>query len=162
MSDRADRAAGALLGMAAGDALGAGYEFGPPLPADADVQMIGGQILILEQVFFDTDRDTIKPRSFHILQAVADVLAAQTLFDVPPPATTRPDGWPPTRYEAKALAEDLRAKVIGEGANLGITQALAIPKLTDGIHVCKCLDNLILVMVECIVIWNIESVKCGL
>jgi outer membrane protein OmpA-like peptidoglycan-associated protein len=41
-----------------------------------DVQMIGGQILILEQVFFDTDRDTIKPRSFHILQAVADVLAA--------------------------------------------------------------------------------------
>lgn len=34
---------------------------------------------------------------------VADVLAAQTLFDVPTPATTRPDGWPPTRYEAKAL-----------------------------------------------------------
>ena len=34
----------------------------------------------------------------------ADVLAAQTLFDVPPPATTRPEGWPPTRYEAKALA----------------------------------------------------------
>ena len=34
---------------------------------------------------------------------VADVLAAQTLFDVPAPATTRPDGWPPTRYEAKAL-----------------------------------------------------------
>ncbi len=31
------------------------------------------------------------------------VLAAQTLFDVPPPATSRPDGWPPTRYEAKAL-----------------------------------------------------------
>jgi len=35
---------------------------------------------------------------------VADVLAAQTLFRVPAPATTRPDGWPPTRYEAKALA----------------------------------------------------------
>ncbi len=34
----------------------------------------------------------------------AEVLAAQSLFDVPPPATTRPDGWPPTRYEAKALA----------------------------------------------------------
>lgn len=33
----------------------------------------------------------------------AAVLAAQALFDVPPPATTRPDGWPPTRYEAKAL-----------------------------------------------------------
>ena len=34
---------------------------------------------------------------------VTEVMAAQTLFDVPPPATTRPEGWPPTRYEAKAL-----------------------------------------------------------
>ena len=34
---------------------------------------------------------------------VAEVLANQTLFTVPAPATTRPDGWPPTRYEAKAL-----------------------------------------------------------
>ena len=34
----------------------------------------------------------------------AEVLAAQTLFDAPPPATERPEGWPPTRYEAKALA----------------------------------------------------------
>ena len=33
-----------------------------------------------------------------------EVLSAQTLFTVPPPATARPDGWPPTRYEAKALA----------------------------------------------------------
>ena len=35
---------------------------------------------------------------------VADVLAAQDLFEVPAPATTRPEAWPPTRYEAKALA----------------------------------------------------------
>ena len=34
---------------------------------------------------------------------VTEVLANQTLFTVPAPATTRPDGWPPTRYEAKAL-----------------------------------------------------------
>jgi tRNA (guanine-N7-)-methyltransferase len=34
---------------------------------------------------------------------VAEVMGAQTLFDVPPPATVRPEGWPPTRYEAKAL-----------------------------------------------------------
>lgn len=34
---------------------------------------------------------------------VQDVMAAQTLFDAPPPAPTRPAGWPPTRYEAKAL-----------------------------------------------------------
>jgi len=35
---------------------------------------------------------------------VADVLGRQDLFDVPPPAETRPAGWPPTRYEEKALA----------------------------------------------------------
>jgi ADP-ribosyl-[dinitrogen reductase] hydrolase len=31
-----------MLGAAAGDALGAGYEFGPPLPEFADIAMIGG------------------------------------------------------------------------------------------------------------------------
>ena len=36
-----DRARGVLLGTAAGDALGAGYEFGPPLPDDAEVTMRG-------------------------------------------------------------------------------------------------------------------------
>ncbi len=34
--------------------------------------------------------------------------AAQALFDTPAPATTRPEGWPPTRYEAKALAAGRR------------------------------------------------------
>jgi len=33
----------------------------------------------------------------------AEVLAAQDLFAVPEPATERPEGWPSTRYEAKAL-----------------------------------------------------------
>jgi tRNA (guanine-N7-)-methyltransferase len=34
---------------------------------------------------------------------VAEVMARQDLFDAPPPATERPDDWPPTRYEAKAI-----------------------------------------------------------
>jgi tRNA (guanine-N7-)-methyltransferase len=34
---------------------------------------------------------------------VTEVMGQQTLFDAPPPAATRPEGWPPTRYEAKAL-----------------------------------------------------------
>ena len=34
---------------------------------------------------------------------VRSVMAAQELFDAPPPAGARPMGWPPTRYEAKAL-----------------------------------------------------------
>jgi ADP-ribosylglycohydrolase len=37
-----DRAQGVLLGTAAGDALGAGYEFGPPLDDDTPVEMNGG------------------------------------------------------------------------------------------------------------------------
>ncbi len=35
---------------------------------------------------------------------VVDVMASQTLFDAPPPLAARPEGWPPTRYEAKAIA----------------------------------------------------------
>lgn len=35
---------------------------------------------------------------------VAEVMDAQALFSVPPPARARPPGWPPTRYEAKARA----------------------------------------------------------
>ncbi|MCV2392700.1 ADP-ribosylglycohydrolase family protein [Actinotalea sp. M2MS4P-6] len=38
----ADRAAGCLMGMACGDALGAPYEFAPPLGPDAPVGMVGG------------------------------------------------------------------------------------------------------------------------
>jgi tRNA (guanine-N7-)-methyltransferase len=34
---------------------------------------------------------------------VRDVMAAQGLFDGGQPASTRPEDWPPTRYEAKAL-----------------------------------------------------------
>lgn len=37
-----DRACGVLLGTAAGDALGAPYEFGPPRGADLEVAMVGG------------------------------------------------------------------------------------------------------------------------
>ncbi len=39
---------------------------------------------------------------------VAEVLAAQDVFQVPPPAATRPAGWPPTRYETKALTAGRR------------------------------------------------------
>ena len=37
-----DRACGVLLATAAGDALGAGYEFGPSLPGDTVIEMAGG------------------------------------------------------------------------------------------------------------------------
>lgn len=44
----ADRAAGVLLGTACGDALGAGYEFGPPLADDVPLDMIGGGVFGFE------------------------------------------------------------------------------------------------------------------
>ncbi|NII40218.1 ADP-ribosylglycohydrolase [Curtobacterium flaccumfaciens] len=37
-----DRAVGAVVGSAAGDALGAGYEFGPPVPEPTPILMQGG------------------------------------------------------------------------------------------------------------------------
>jgi ADP-ribosyl-[dinitrogen reductase] hydrolase len=40
-SAQTDRAAGVLLRTACGDALGAGYEFGPPLSSTSAVAMIG-------------------------------------------------------------------------------------------------------------------------
>lgn len=40
--EQQDRAIGAVVASAAGDALGAGYEFGPPLDDSVDVQMAGG------------------------------------------------------------------------------------------------------------------------
>ena len=36
---------------------------------------------------------------------VAQVMGGQACFHSEPPAATRPPGWPPTRYEAKALRE---------------------------------------------------------
>jgi ADP-ribosyl-[dinitrogen reductase] hydrolase len=37
-----DRAVGALLGTAAGDSLGAPYEFGPPRGPELEVALVGG------------------------------------------------------------------------------------------------------------------------
>ena len=39
-----DRACGVLLGTAAGDALGAPHEFGPPRGPELDVAMVGGGV----------------------------------------------------------------------------------------------------------------------
>jgi ADP-ribosyl-[dinitrogen reductase] hydrolase len=44
-----DRACGALLATASGDALGAGYEFDPPMPDGATVDMIGGGLGAFER-----------------------------------------------------------------------------------------------------------------
>ena len=37
-----DRAVGTLVGLACGDALGAAYEFGGPIPQSQEIGMVGG------------------------------------------------------------------------------------------------------------------------
>ncbi len=37
---------------------------------------------------------------------VVEVMGGTDLFEAPPPAAARPEGWPPTRYEAKALRDE--------------------------------------------------------
>ncbi len=65
-----DRAAGAVLGSAAGDALGAGYEFGPPLDDRVTVQMSGGGMFRWAPGEWTDDTSMAVP----ILAALADGL----------------------------------------------------------------------------------------
>lgn len=62
-----ERAAGSIAAMAAGDALGAGYEFGPPLPDGQVVVMAGGGVFDWEPGEWTDDTSMAIP----ILQALA-------------------------------------------------------------------------------------------
>jgi ADP-ribosyl-[dinitrogen reductase] hydrolase len=62
-----ERAAGSIAAMAAGDALGAGYEFGPPLPDDQVVLMAGGGVFAWQPGEWTDDTSMAIP----ILQALA-------------------------------------------------------------------------------------------
>ena len=80
-SAQSDRAAGVLLGMACGDALGAGYEFRPPLADDAPVDMIGGGGFCWEPGEWTDDTSMAVP----IAQAIAagrDLRDDDTLDDL--------------------------------------------------------------------------------
>jgi ADP-ribosylglycohydrolase len=74
-----DRAVGAVLGSAAGDALGAGYEFGPPVPEPTPILMQGGGSFGWRPGEWTDDTSMAVP----ILQAVArgDDTAAETTLD---------------------------------------------------------------------------------
>lgn len=76
-----DRAVGAVLGSAAGDALGAGYEFGPPVPEPTPILMQGGGSFGWRPGEWTDDTSMAVP----ILQAVArgdDPAAEATLDDL--------------------------------------------------------------------------------
>jgi len=74
-----DRAVGAVLGSAAGDALGAGYEFGPPVPEPTPILMQGGGSFGWRPGEWTDDTSMAVP----ILQAVArgDDPAAEATLD---------------------------------------------------------------------------------
>ncbi len=76
-SAQQQRAIGAVLGMATGDALGAGYEFGPALADDADVGMIGSGLFEPGEWTDDTSM------AIPILQALAagDDLMSEAVQD---------------------------------------------------------------------------------
>jgi ADP-ribosyl-[dinitrogen reductase] hydrolase len=72
-SQQTDRAVGSIVGMATGDALGAGYEFGPPLADATPVNMIGGGDFDWQPGEWTDDTSMAVP--------ILDILAAGRSFD---------------------------------------------------------------------------------
>lgn len=67
-----DRAAGVLVALAAGDALGAGYEFGAPLPAGALVTMKGGGPFGFAPAEWTDDTSMAIPIAEALLESASD------------------------------------------------------------------------------------------
>lgn len=67
-----DRAAGVLVALAAGDALGAGYEFGAPLPDGAEVTMKGGGPFGFAPAEWTDDTSMAVPIAQALLEASSD------------------------------------------------------------------------------------------
>ncbi|MET3809415.1 ADP-ribosylglycohydrolase family protein [Arthrobacter sp. UYEF3] len=67
-----DRAAGVLVALAAGDALGAGYEFGAPLPDGAKVTMKGGGPFGFAPAEWTDDTSMAIPIAQALLEATSD------------------------------------------------------------------------------------------
>lgn len=67
-----DRAAGVLVALAAGDALGAGYEFGAPLPDGAEVTMKGGGPFGFAPAEWTDDTSMAIPIAQALLAAASD------------------------------------------------------------------------------------------
>lgn len=67
-----DRAAGVLVALAAGDALGAGYEFGAPLPDGTEVTMKGGGPFGFAPAEWTDDTSMAIPIAEALLESAAD------------------------------------------------------------------------------------------
>ncbi|MGX5716304.1 ADP-ribosylglycohydrolase family protein [Arthrobacter sp. MAHUQ-56] len=67
-----DRTAGVMVAMAAGDALGAGYEFGAPLPDGAEVTMKGGGPFGFAPAEWTDDTSMAIPIAEALLESASD------------------------------------------------------------------------------------------
>lgn len=150
-SAQLDRAHGVLLATAAGDALGAGYEFGPPLAAGTPVAMIGGgtfgwapgewtddtsmAIVIAEVAATGADlrdgdaQDRIVARWAHWARTAADVGAqtSQVLGSVPGDAVAGSAG---AALAASAALHERTGHTAGNGS-LMRTAPVALAYLDD-------------------------------
>jgi ADP-ribosylglycohydrolase len=113
---------GAMVGAAAGDALGAGYEFGPPLPDNRAVEMIGGGSFGWEPGEWTDDTSMAIP----ILRALAagHTLEVETTLDG---VVAEWVGWSRTAKDVGAQT----ASVLGE---LAVPTAKAARAASRGLH----------------------------
>jgi ADP-ribosyl-[dinitrogen reductase] hydrolase len=73
-----DRAVGTLVGLACGDALGAGYEFGGPIPVSTPIGMIGGGVFDWEPGEWTDDTSMAIPIAREVAEG-NDLRDAKTL-----------------------------------------------------------------------------------
>lgn len=123
----ADRAAGVLMGMACGDALGAPFEFGPPLDANHPVGMVGGGSFGWAPGEWTDDTQM----AVVILQAAERALTEQTqladrLDDVI-------QGWTAWAADAKDVGNQTRS-VLGEVVRGGHVSAAAATEAAARFH----------------------------
>src|SRR5665648_953160 len=123
----ADRAAGVLMGMACGDALGAPFEFGPPLGADHPFRMVGGGGFGWEPGEWTDDTQM----AVVILQAAERAVADGTRLTDHLDAVVQ--GWVDWAAEATDVGNQTRA-VLGEVVRGGHVTAAAAAAAASRFH----------------------------
>lgn len=105
-----DRAAGVLVALAAGDALGAGYEFGAPLPDGAEVTMKGGGPFGFAPAEWTDDTSMAIPIAQALLEAASDVGSSS-----PATLTTVVRAWAAWAAEAKDVGTQTSSVIAAAG-----------------------------------------------
>lgn len=121
-----DRAAGTLVAMAAGDALGAGYEFGAPLPDGTPVAMTGGGPFGFAPAEWTDDTSMALPLAECLLDQAGTVAAGE-----PVDWTPAVRGWDSWARDAKDVGSQTRAVISAARALVERGAAESKPAATD-------------------------------